>query len=53
MRRDVDSADAAGWPGPTFFINGRRHDGPQDLVTLNRVIGGGTSARRRPETVGG
>jgi hypothetical protein len=39
VAQDVDSADRSGVAGtPTFFINDRRHDGPQDLTTLNRVI---------------
>jgi Na+/H+ antiporter NhaA len=40
VAQDVDSADLSGVAGtPTFFINDRRHDGPQDLAALNRVIG--------------
>ncbi|NMO50111.1 thioredoxin domain-containing protein [Actinoplanes sp. TBRC 11911] len=40
ITRDISSADRSGVAGtPTFFINGQRHDGPQDLATLNRVIG--------------
>jgi Na+/H+ antiporter NhaA len=36
---DVESADLSGVAGtPTFFINDRRHEGPQDLTTLNTVI---------------
>jgi Na+/H+ antiporter NhaA/protein-disulfide isomerase len=36
---DIESADVSGVAGtPTFLINGRRHDGPQDLTTLNRTI---------------
>ncbi|HVW42115.1 MAG TPA: Na+/H+ antiporter NhaA [Amycolatopsis sp.] len=43
--RDIESADLSGVAGtPTFFVNGRRHDGPQDLTTLSGVI---TSARTR------
>ncbi len=39
VEQDIDSADLSGVAGtPTFFINDRRHDGPQDLDTLNRVI---------------
>ncbi|MEU6206558.1 Na+/H+ antiporter NhaA [Micromonospora musae] len=53
VRRDVDSADRSGVAGtPTFFINGRRHDGPQDLATLNRVIGEARALAGAPETVG-
>jgi protein-disulfide isomerase len=40
IERDVASADRSGVAGtPTFFINGRRHDGAQDLATLSQVIG--------------
>jgi Na+/H+ antiporter NhaA len=36
---DVDSADRSGVAGtPTFFINGRRHDGPNDLETLSAAV---------------
>jgi protein-disulfide isomerase len=42
---DVASADASGVAGtPTFFINGRRHQGAYDVESLSRAIG---SARRR------
>ncbi|MFC4949985.1 Na+/H+ antiporter NhaA [Pseudonocardia sp. GCM10023141] len=38
--QDVESADLSGVSGtPTFVVNGHRHDGPQDLATLNAVIG--------------
>jgi protein-disulfide isomerase len=41
VAQDVDSADLSGVAGtPTFFVNARRHEGPQDLETLNRVIAG-------------
>jgi Na+/H+ antiporter NhaA len=36
---DIDSADRSGVAGtPTFFINEHRHDGPQDLSVLSKVI---------------
>jgi Na+/H+ antiporter NhaA len=36
---DVASADASGVAGtPTFFINGRRHDGAYDVATLTTAI---------------
>jgi protein-disulfide isomerase len=36
---DVASADASGVAGtPTFFINGRRHEGDYDVATLSRAI---------------
>jgi Na+/H+ antiporter NhaA len=39
VAQDVESADVAGVAGtPTFFINGHRHDGPQDLATLDAAI---------------
>jgi Na+/H+ antiporter NhaA len=40
VSRDISSADRSGVAGtPTFFINGQRHDGAQDLATLSQVIG--------------
>jgi Na+/H+ antiporter NhaA len=37
--RDVASADASGVAGtPTFFINGRRHNGAYDLATLTAEV---------------
>jgi Na+/H+ antiporter NhaA len=39
VARDVDSADVAGVGGtPTFFINGRRHQGAYDLNTLAAAV---------------
>lgn len=39
VARDVESADASGVAGtPTFFINGRRHDGPPDLAALSQRV---------------
>jgi Na+/H+ antiporter NhaA len=39
IARDVQSADASGVSGtPTFFINGRRHQGVYDLETLTRAV---------------
>jgi Na+/H+ antiporter NhaA len=36
---DVDSADISGVTGtPTFFINGRRHDGAYDIETLSAAV---------------
>jgi protein-disulfide isomerase len=36
---DVASADASGVSGtPTFFVNGRRHQGDYDVKTLTRVV---------------
>jgi Na+/H+ antiporter NhaA len=43
--RDVASADASGVSGtPTFFINGRRHQGAYDIGTLTAAV---QAARRR------
>jgi len=42
---DVSTADASGVAGtPTFFINGRRHQGAYDIATLNQTV---TRARAR------
>jgi protein-disulfide isomerase len=39
VEEDVDSADRSGVAGtPTFFINGRRHDGAYDVATLSRAV---------------
>ena len=36
---DVASADASGVAGtPTFFINGRRHQGAYDTAALTRAV---------------
>ena len=36
---DVDSADRSGVSGtPTFFVNGRRHDGAYDIDSLSRDV---------------
>ena len=36
---DVASADASGVAGtPTFFINGRRHQGSYDTAALTRAV---------------
>ena len=36
---DVTTADASGVTGtPTFFINGRRHEGPYDVATLSAQV---------------
>ena len=45
IEHDVASADAGGVAGtPSFFINGRRHEGAYDVVTLSAVV---QAARRR------
>jgi Na+/H+ antiporter NhaA len=39
VAEDVASADASGVAGtPSFFINGRRHQGAYDLETLSRAV---------------
>jgi Na+/H+ antiporter NhaA len=39
VAEDVDSADAGGVTGtPSFFVNGRRHDGAYDAETLSRLV---------------
>jgi protein-disulfide isomerase len=39
VAEDVDSADLSGVSGtPTFFINGRRHQGAYDLETLSAAV---------------
>ena len=39
IAEDVDSADMSGVTGtPSFFVNGRRHDGGYDLTTLSRLV---------------
>ncbi len=39
VAEDVDSADASGVTGtPSFFVNGRRHEGAYDLATLSQLV---------------
>jgi Na+/H+ antiporter NhaA len=39
VEEDVDSADASGVTGtPTFFVNGRRHDGAYDIDSLTAAV---------------
>jgi Na+/H+ antiporter NhaA len=39
VEEDVDSADQSGVTGtPTFFINGRRHDGAYDIESLSAAV---------------
>jgi Na+/H+ antiporter NhaA len=39
VAEDVASADASGVAGtPTFFVNGRRHQGPYDIDTLTHAV---------------
>jgi protein-disulfide isomerase len=47
VAEDVASADASGVSGtPSFFVNGRRHQGAYDIGTLTAAV---RSARRRAE----
>jgi protein-disulfide isomerase len=48
VARDVASADESGVSGtPTFFINGRRHQGAYDIATLTAEV---RAARAVPST---
>ncbi|HZF39162.1 MAG TPA: thioredoxin domain-containing protein [Blastocatellia bacterium] len=48
IREDFLSGARSGVNGtPTFFINGMRHDGPWDLVTLMTAIEEAVRDRRR------
>jgi Na+/H+ antiporter NhaA len=39
VAEDVDDADASGASGtPTFFVNGRRHQGAYDIATLSAAV---------------
>jgi Na+/H+ antiporter NhaA len=39
IAEDVDGADLSGVSGtPTFFVNGRRHDGAYDVATLSAAV---------------
>jgi protein-disulfide isomerase len=39
IEEDVDSADLSGVTGtPTFFVNGRRHEGAYDIETLSSAV---------------
>jgi Na+/H+ antiporter NhaA len=45
---DVQSADASGVSGtPTFFVNGRRHQGVYDVDTLTRAVRAAARAAER------
>jgi protein-disulfide isomerase len=47
IERDVASADASGVAGtPSFFINGRRHEGAYDVATLSASV---RAARQRAQ----
>ena len=39
VAQDVESADLSGVSGtPTFFVNGRRHHGAYDIVSLSAAV---------------
>jgi Na+/H+ antiporter NhaA len=47
IAEDVDSADESRVTGtPSFFVNGRRHEGAYDLETLSRLVREALAARR-------
>jgi protein-disulfide isomerase len=49
---DVASADASGVAGtPSFFINGRRHQGAYDVDTLSAAVRSARSRARLKDTV--
>jgi predicted DsbA family dithiol-disulfide isomerase len=51
VARDVASADASGVAGtPTFFINGRRHQGAYDVETLTDAVRRARARARLRET---
>jgi Na+/H+ antiporter NhaA len=48
IAEDVQTADESGVSGtPTFFINGRRHQGVYDIDTLTRQVKAAAEAERR------
>jgi protein-disulfide isomerase len=52
VAEDVESADASGVSGtPTFFINGRRHQGAYDVDTLARAVKAATRSAQAPSRV--
>jgi protein-disulfide isomerase len=49
IEEDVASADAGGVAGtPSFFINGRRHEGAYDVATLTNAV---SAARSRAQLI--
>ena len=51
VAEDVASADESGVAGtPSFFINGRRHQGPYDLATLSAEVRAARARARLSET---
>jgi Na+/H+ antiporter NhaA len=52
IAEDVASADASGVSGtPTFFVNGRRHQGVYDVDTLTREVQAAFNATRTPAQI--
>jgi Na+/H+ antiporter NhaA len=52
VAEDVASADASGVAGtPSFFINGRRHEGAYDIDTLTRAVHAARARSRIPAAV--
>ena len=53
IAEDVASADASGVAGtPSFFINGRRHQGAYDVETLTAAVRAAQRRARLRETAG-
>ena len=54
IEQDVDSADISGVSGtPTFFVNGRRHEGAYDIETLSAAVrAAGARSTIAPESRG-
>jgi Na+/H+ antiporter NhaA len=51
VAEDVTSADESGVAGtPSFFINGRRHQGAYDIATLSRAVRSARARARLRET---
>jgi predicted DsbA family dithiol-disulfide isomerase len=51
VAEDVESADTSGVAGtPSFFINGRRHQGAYDADTLSRAVRAARARARLRET---
>ncbi len=54
VAEDVASADASGVAGtPSFFINGRRHEGAYDIDTLTRAVKAARARSRIPAAASG
>ena len=48
VAEDVATADASGVPAtPSFFVNGKRHHGAYDVVSLSSAVRAARSTRRR------